>query len=601
VEPAKGSHLVMIKVEDTKPARAKRLSDAIAKAFIDQNLQTALFATSEAVDWLVGQVDHVKQSLETDENQLHAYKQSNDLPSISINETANMLRVEMQELDVALTRTRTRKEELLARTTELSKVSADNPADLPATELLNNGFLQTLRRQYQDAMQEHGVLLGGGKGENHPLVMQANEKLAQSRAALLAEIKNVQAAAQRDLAIVTREEAGEAELFEATRRRAVDLNMKEIEYHRLDRTREQDEKLYDLLLKNLKEADVARMMRVNNVRVVDAADEPRAPVRPRVSLALGSGLLLGLAIGIVLAKIRHGLDVSLKTSEDIENLGVSFLGLLPQQTEAGKLGVYGSRRRRSKQQATIETGQFIERVVHDHPGSSVAEAARAIRTNLMFMSPDRPFRKVLVTSAAPSEGKTTVACSLAIALAQGGQRVCLIDCDLRRPRLHRIFDRMDGCGVTTVVVGDATIDEAIKPTDIENLWTIPSGPQPPNPADMLHSDRFRALIESVSQRFDRVLLDSAPLVAVTDSAILSTLVDGTVFVVRANKTSKHASTQGLRALRDVDSRVIGAVLNAVDLNRRGYYYYGYQYKYRRTEEPARGPKPPDDQPTSPLN
>jgi capsular exopolysaccharide synthesis family protein len=219
-------------------------------------------------------------------------------------------------------------------------------------------------------------------------------------------------------------------------------------------------------------------------------------------------------------------------------------------------------------------------IVHEHPLSGVAEAARAIRTNLMFMNPDHPFRRLLITSAAPSEGKTTVACSIAIALAQGGQRVCIVDGDLRRPRLHRLFNRVGDHGVTSVILGEATAEEVAKPTDIENLWSVPAGPVPPNPADLLHSERFKKFLADLSERFDRVVIDSPPIVPVTDSAIISTLVDGTVFVVRAFKTTRRLTQQGLRALRDVDSPVIGAVLNAVNLNRREYNEY-YYYYYRR--------------------
>jgi polysaccharide biosynthesis transport protein len=219
-------------------------------------------------------------------------------------------------------------------------------------------------------------------------------------------------------------------------------------------------------------------------------------------------------------------------------------------------------------------------VVHEAPLSGIAEAARSIRTNLMFMNPDHPYKRLLVSSAAPSEGKTTVACSIAIALAQGGQRVCLVDCDLRRPRLHRIFSRTGEAGVTNVIVGDATVDEVAKPTMVKNLWSVPAGPTPPNPADMLHSERFKKFLADLGDRFDRVVIDSPPVVPVTDSAIISTLVDGTVFVVRAFATSRHLSRQGLRSLRDVDSPVVGVVLNAVNLNRREY-NYSYQYYYHR--------------------
>jgi succinoglycan biosynthesis transport protein ExoP len=308
------------------------------------------------------------------------------------------------------------------------------------------------------------------------------------------------------------------------------------------------------------------------------------------------GVLLGLLAGVGLSWLRMRLDSSVKTPDDLEEkLGMTFLGLLP-QLEAGEAPRYGRRKGRRRPEAPVSAGPD-ELIVHHQPLSGVAEAARAIRTNLLFMNPDQPYRKLLVTSAAPSEGKTTVACSIAIALAQGGQRVCIVDCDLRRPRLHRIFGRSGDSGVTNVLVGDATLEEVAKPTGIENLWSIQAGPMPPNPADALHSERFRDIIRKLGDHFDRVVIDSPPLVAVTDSAIISTFVDGTVFVVRAFKTSRHLSAQGLRVLRDVDARVVGGVLNAVNLNRHEYSDYYHYYYYKRegyAQKPGRDDKPDDE-------
>ena len=593
VDPVKQSRLVTIKVEDPDRKRAQRICDAVASAYIEQNLDIAVNSSADAVVWLGSQIDHLKSELEVDENALHAFKRDNDLPSTSINEASNMLRLEMQELDTALTSTRTKKEELSARHAELSRVAGDNPDQLPASELLASAYLQTLRREYQDAERERSSLIAGGKGENHPQVLVATERGSRAKVALLAEVKNIQGAVGRDLAIISRQEAGESTLFEATRRRAVELNMKEIEYHRLDRAREQNEKLYGMLLEQMKQSDLARMMRVNNVRVVDSASEPSDPIRPRKVVTLPIGALIGLLAGLGLALLRQRLDSSIKTPGDVEQLlGVTFLGLLPHSEEKES--------RRGRRQRGPSSEEAVELIVHDRPLSGVAEAARSVRTNLMFMNPDRPYKRLLVTSAAPGEGKTTVACSIAIAFAQGGQRVCIIDCDLRRPRLHRIFHRAGESGITSVLVGDATIDEVIKPTAINNLWSVPAGHLPPNPADLLHSDRFKRVLDDLSERFDRVIIDSPPVVAVTDSAIVSTLVDGTVFVVRGFQTPRNLAAQGLRSLRDVDAKVIGVVLNAVNLNSNEYNYYYHYYYYKR--EGYRSPAPVDAaEGTSPPN
>jgi capsular exopolysaccharide synthesis family protein len=581
VEPVKNSRLFTLHVEDTDPSRARALCSAIVSTYIEQNLEAAINSSSDAVVWLSGQLDHVKQDLESDENRLQQFRETNELPSTTLNEASNMVRLDMQEYDTALTRIRTRKEELQARYQELARVPADSPDQLPASEFLSSAYLQSLRSLFQEALKEQKALLAEGKGENHPAVKRAAEKVATARDALLAEVHNIQGAVERDLAIVSKEEAGELELFEGARKRAVELNNKEIGYRRLDRAREQNEKLFAMLLERLKEADLTRMMRVNNIRLVDDALQPRAPIRPRTPLNVGIGFLIGLLAGVALSWVRVLLDVSLKTPDDLErDLGLTFLGLLPEldEKEEDRRSSRRTKRRRTVGSESESPGALI---VHHRPLSGIAEAARAVRTNLMFMNPDRPFKKLLITSAAPAEGKTTVACSIAIALAQGGQRVCIIDCDMRRPRLHRIFGRAGDAGLTNVLVGEATLDQVAKPTQIPNLWCVPAGPTPPNPADVLHSERFRTLIQELSDRFDRVVIDSPPLVAVTDSAIISTLADGTVFVVRAFKTSKHVSSQGLRVLRDVDARIVGGVLNAVNLNRHEYMYYYHYYYYKR--------------------
>ena len=349
--------------------------------------------------------------------------------------------------------------------------------------------------------------------------------------------------------------------------------------------------MYGALLERMKEADLARMMKVNNVSVIDEPVEPKAPIRPNTLANLGIGAVAGLVLGIALAIVREQMDSSMKTPADVETrLNLTFLGMLPSldEDEEKKKRTGKKRRRRGDlpRQATDDPAIYV----HQRPLSGVAEAARTLRTNLHFMSPDHPHRIILVTSSAPAEGKTTVACSIAIAMAQSGQRVCVIDCDLRRPRLHRVFGRVGDIGLTSVLIGDATIEDVAKPAkagahggEIPNLWCIPSGSPPPNPADLLHSERFKQTLAELSKRFDRIVIDSPPLAAVTDSAIVSTLVDTTVFVIRAFHTSHYLARQGLRALTDVDAPIAGAVLNAVDLTKTTYSYYYQQYYYYRRE------------------
>jgi capsular exopolysaccharide synthesis family protein len=578
VEPVRDSRLATVKLEDTDPQRAQRILAALVDKYVEQNLDDALVSTNQATEWLRGRLDTLKTELESSEMALHEYKEDKNILSVAFDDQSNMLREEMKQVNDALTSVRTKREEVAARRAELAKIKAEDPKDLPASELLQNDLLKQLRSTYEDAVRERDGLIGGGKGKNHPDVLAAEARVNATKAALLSEVRNIQRALDGDLNVLTRQAAGLSGLFERAKKTALDLNLLEIEYNRLRRSKENNEKLYSLVLERTKESELARMLRVNNVRVVDRPLVPKAPVRPQVPKSIAVGVLVGLVLGIGAALIRGLLDRSIKTPDDLEReLGVAFLGLLPEIGSKGPApSPYAKRRRRGAQAAPSNAPELI---VHEHPMSGIAEAARTIRTNLLFMAPDHPYRTLLVTSAGPAEGKTTVASCIAIAMAQAGQKVVLMDCDLRRPRIHRVFRKGHDVGLTTALL-DENVDAVIMATEVPNLSIIPAGPIPPNPAELLHSERFKVVLKKVAERFDRVIIDSPPVVPVTDAAILSTLVDGTVLVIRAFKTSQELARHALRALVDIGAKKAGAVLNAVNLSRHEYKYSYYHY-YRR--------------------
>jgi polysaccharide biosynthesis transport protein len=595
VEPVKDSRLATVKFEDADPDRAQRVLAAVVDMYISMNLEDALASTSQSADWLRNQLEVLKKELETSEMALHEYKEKKNILSLALDDQSNMLREEMKQLNDTLTAVRAKREEISARRNELAKIKSDNPSNLPASELLQSSVLQGMRRSYEDAVRDRDGLLGSGKGKNHPEVLAAQSRLDAAREALLSEVRNIQGALDGDLNVIKRQEAGLAGLFEGARKEAFELNLLEIEYNRLHRSKDNNEKLYSLVLERTKEADLSRMLRVNNIRLIDAATHPGGPVRPQVPLNIGTGIFVGLLLGIVAAMGRAMLDRSVKTPEDVEReIGISFLGLLPEIGDKKMLSPAYSRGRKKPGAGFIEGGP--ELIVHNFPMSGIAEASRTIRTNLLFMAPDHPFKTLLVTSAGPSEGKTTVACCIAIAMAQADQKVVLIDCDLRKPRVHRIFRKGSSVGVTTALL-EEDIANAVLPTDVPNLSIIPAGPIPPNPAELFHSERFRKFLEQVQGQFDRVIIDSPPVVAVTDAVVLSTLVDGTMLVVRAFKTPKDLARHALRALLDVGAVTAGAVLNSVNLEKSEYKYSHYYYQrdgYYAEEAP-----PPSTKQSSP--
>jgi capsular exopolysaccharide synthesis family protein len=309
------------------------------------------------------------------------------------------------------------------------------------------------------------------------------------------------------------------------------------------------------------------------------------------------GMIGGVFLGLIAAIGRERLDRTIKTPDDVEReLRLPFLGLLPQVDAAGDKAERRSARRRGRRDAPAPSGGPPELLVHERPTAGVAEAARAMRTNIMFMSPDKPHRTLLVTSSAPAEGKTMVACLLATTMAQAGQRVLLIDCDLRRPRVHRVFGLTNDIGISSAVLEPGTIGASIRSTQVPNLSVLTAGPLPPNPAELLQSELFSKVLDGLMQNYDRVIIDSPPVVPVTDAAVLSTRCDGAVLVVRASKTTKELARRGARSLSDVGGRVLGVVLNAVDLEARHYGYYQRYYYYRREGYYADPPATPGERP-----
>jgi capsular exopolysaccharide synthesis family protein len=402
-----------------------------------------------------------------------------------------------------------------------------------------------------------------------------NEQLATIKAEMREEISGLIAGTQSELNQITQIEKGMRSALDRANRLGIELNLQEITYRGLQRERDNTAKLYGTLLERTAQTDLTRALQMAFVRVVDDALVPRIPVSPRVQMALVLGGTLGLLLGLGIALTLEQLDRTVRGVEEAEALGVTILGVMPHIDDGGQLQnvVYGRRKRRQA------AAQLINRdlVVHTHPKSTVAECCRTIRTNLTFMSTDTPRKTIVVTSAGPREGKTTVAMSLAISLAQSGKRVLIVDTDLRKPRLHRALGVSLSKGITTVLVGEHRLAEAIQTTSIQNLSLLASGPIPPNPSELLHTVQFRQLLDDLRPMFDQVIFDSPPLAAVTDAAIIAPQVDGVILVVHSERTTRDALRTALRQIRDVRSQLTGGVLNEVDLSGHAYGYSSYYY------------------------
>ncbi len=353
---------------------------------------------------------------------------------------------------------------------------------------------------------------------------------------------------------------------------ALDLNQREIEYHRLKRAQLNAEQAYTVLLKRLTESGLQEQDLGNNIRPLDTAEVPTEPVEPRLKQTAVFGLVLGVMLALALAFLLEVMDRTVRSQEDIEvGIGLPFLGMMPSVPEP---------------QGTMANA-VRELHIMQHPNSTAAECLRVVRTNILFCSAARPLKSILVTSSNPLEGKTMTVVNLGVAMAQSGQRTLLIDTDMRRPRLHKILGVPNEHGLSRLILGDDDLDSAIKSTELAKLSVLPCGPLPPNPAELLQTDRFVALVHTLGLRFDRLIFDSPPVLAVTDAAVLSRALSGVILVARAARVTHDALARARHHLHAVDAHIVGVVLNDVDLTNPHYTaYYGYAGKYYDSREPA---------------
>jgi capsular exopolysaccharide synthesis family protein len=563
VLPVRESRIFGIGFVAHDPELAAQLANALQAAYIDQNRQVKIDATRDARRWVAVQLDDARRYLETSETALYEYKRDNNILSVDLEERRNMVSRSLDEFHSALTAARRQRIDLEAHLRALQTMMGGDFAEAPSTYVAKSEAIGPLRAAYLEEKRKLQALTDR-YGPKWPEVVAQQARTAQTHADLRAEGERMVKSLGAEIKAMADAEARYGAEVQRLTDEALDLNQKEIAYNKLNRDASNADEIYKLLLKRLNESGLQAEDQTNNIRSLDVAQVPTVPFEPKLKQAAVLGLSLGVLLALGLAVLVELLDRTVKTQEDIEQAGgVPFLGVVPSvATEASA------------------PGSLRELHIMNHPASSAAEYCRVVRTNILFCSPDRPLRALVVTSSSPVEGKTMTVVNLGAVMAQSGQRTLLVDTDMRRPRLHKLLGVSNEHGVSRLVVGDGEIDDAVKSTTVPNLHLLPCGPVPPNPAEILSTERFAALVDRLRGKFDRVILDSPPVLAVTDAVILSRVVDGTILVVRAGRTAREALHRARGALAAVNANLLGVVLNDVDLRNPHYYgHYGYASHY----------------------
>jgi succinoglycan biosynthesis transport protein ExoP len=554
VVPVRTSRLVDLKYSSTDPEFAALAVNALAKAYIEQNLDFRFKSSKDASTWLTQQMSEQRKEVEASERKLQEYRERTD--SVSLEDKQNITLQKLADLNQAVTRAKTDRLQKEALFNQVKAIEHDRAALDTFPAVLSNTFIQQLKVQAAE-LQRQRVALAEKYGEKHPEMIRLRSQIEEADGKIQGEIGKIVRSIRSEYEAALSQERSLVAALEQQKGEAMDLSRKGIDYGVLQRDANTNRQMFDSLLQRAKETGVSAELKSSNIRIVDGAIVPGSPISPNKSRNLLLAIIEGGALALGLVFLFEYLDNRVKSPEEIKRyLHLPFLGLVP---------------------ALDAKHTAQNALIHSEAPAPFAEAFRGIRTNVLFSSTEEGGRSIVVTSTAPSEGKTLVATNLAVALAQASQRVLLLDGDMRKPRVHEVFSQPRVPGLSNVLVGNAKASEAVRQGPVANLWLLPSGVTPPNPAELLASQRFKDFIATLEEHFDWVIVDSPPAIAVTDASVIAHVVHGVVFVVRCERTNKHTALTALEQLQSAKAKFLGGILNRVDV-RRNPYYYAHYYK-----------------------
>src|SRR3984957_950909 len=572
------TRIIEIHYNSTDPQLAANVVNTLAATYVEQNFKTKFESTMQASDWLSKQLVDLQMKVETSQEKLVRYQKEHEI--LGIDEKQNIITEKLDELNKEMTvaeSDRMQKEAIYrqTQTNDPDAIAAAIISDTVGGETGAGSMLLDKLREQQASLRIQVAELSTQFGPSYPKVAQLDSQLKEIDRQLLSETnKAVDHLKGQYLAALQRETMLRTS-FEKQKQEANKLNESAIEYSILKRDLDSNRTLYEGLLEKLKEAGVTAGLRSNNFRIIDAARIPTMPSEPNIPRNLSFALVLGVISGVGLAFVLENMDNTVRTPEQATLLSaLPSLGMIP-------LGSSTSNRGSGKRLALTAAQEVVETVTQGRPQSQMAESYRALRTSLLLSNLGAPPKVIMVTSARPQEGKTTTSINTSIVLAQKGVRVLLIDADLRRPSVHKTLGMGPRSGLSNVLTGSATVQQTITVSPIlPNLFIMPAGTPPPNPAELLASSNMRDLITELRGQYDHIVIDTPPTLSVTDAVVLSPRADATILVIRSGQTTKQALRRARDILMQVNAHVAGVLLNAVDLTSPDYYYYyEYQGKY----------------------
>jgi polysaccharide chain length determinant protein (PEP-CTERM system associated) len=597
VTPIRDTDIIEVRVTAKRPQMAALLANTIAAEYHEQSLQLSRGEISEVRQFLQEQLEIVQDSLRLAEEGLKNYMQEEEVSALP-EETAELVK-QLATFESLFNEAKIDLEANQKRLDHMKKQLSQQKSQL-LEEITQTAtpMIAKLREEITELEAMRAEYVAQGVEESHPKMQQILTRIEETKANLIEETNKL---VSRELTLkdplsYSQELVGKILAMEIeiqslsakadalgsiVNRYSQRMNMlpeKSLKLARLQRSTNVGENIFLMLKEKHEEARIKEAGQIGNVRIVDKAIPPEKPIRPKKKLNVLLGAFLGLLLGGGMAFFLESLDTSIKSIEDIENWGLSVLGYVPKirRTKVVK----GIERKKSPIQDKDVRKVTSNLITHFAPKSPISEAYRTFRTNIQFTNLDSSPQTILVTSPGPGEGKSTTVANLAITFAQMGTKTLLLDTDFRRPILHSIFGLEKEIGITNYLVGKAPLQLVIKKTGIQNLDIITCGVIPPNPSELLASERMKEFLEELKTQYQMILFDTPPVIAVTDSAVLSLLLDGVVLVASAGQTSQPALARAKTLLENVKARILGVVLNKMEAKSTyGSYYYYYYYHY----------------------
>lgn len=562
VMPQKNSNIVRISVEDKDPEKAAFLANAVASSYIEFNLEKKYFETKDAARWLMDQSVSLKQNLENSEMMLFEFKQSNNVLATTFEAKQELLSNRIIKLTNTLTDQEIKRNALTAKIEEYAHLNIDNPEDGFFKEISKeNPIIGNLKLKYLDVVSKINES-EQVYGEKHPKVVTLLADKENIEKTFKSEIEGVVSSYNLELKMLDNEMKKNRKMLSESQTEAINLNKLDINYSKLRREVETNKKLYDIVLERSKEADLSALLKNNNIRMIDRALVSKIPVKPRKQIILLAGFAIALVLASLAVFLVEFFDTKFKSFKELETIsGKSLLGIIPKFQQ-------------------IETSQFKEIAFEDKSGKNLAvEAFRSLRTNIKLSNPDSKLKVMLVTSSVPHEGKTIVSSNLAASYSVAGKKVLLIDADMRKPRVHKVFGLKNEKGLSTLIVGEHSMDDVVNKNVYDGLDVVTAGIIPPNPAELLESARFADILKDFSEIYDVVIIDTPPLSPVSDAATIAPMTDGLILAVNISETPRDVFKSVIANISKPGIIRLGVVVNNIDFKQEKKFksYYGYSY------------------------